>query len=30
MSELTPVMKQYSSIKEKYKDCILMFRLGDF
>ncbi len=23
-------MKQYSSIKEKYKDCILMFRLGDF
>jgi len=30
MSELTPVMKQYSSIKEKHKDCILMFRLGDF
>ncbi|MBI3377305.1 MAG: DNA mismatch repair protein MutS [Nitrospirae bacterium] len=30
MSELTPVMKQYSNIKEKYKDCILMFRLGDF
>ena len=23
-------MKQYSSIKEKHKDCILMFRLGDF
>ncbi|MDO9287985.1 MAG: DNA mismatch repair protein MutS [Thermodesulfovibrionales bacterium] len=30
MSELTPLMKQYSSIKEKHKDCILMFRLGDF
>ncbi|MBI4683676.1 MAG: DNA mismatch repair protein MutS [Nitrospirae bacterium] len=30
MSELTPIMKQYSNIKEKYKDCILMFRLGDF
>jgi DNA mismatch repair protein MutS len=30
MSELTPLMKQYSNIKEKYKDCILMFRLGDF
>ncbi|MCE5194220.1 MAG: DNA mismatch repair protein MutS [Nitrospiraceae bacterium] len=30
MSELTPLMKQYSSIKEKYKDSILMFRLGDF
>jgi DNA mismatch repair protein MutS len=23
-------MKQYSSIKEKHEDCILMFRLGDF
>lgn len=23
-------MKQYTSIKEKYSDCILMFRLGDF
>jgi len=23
-------MKQYTGIKEKYKDCILMFRLGDF
>jgi len=30
MSELTPLMKQYTGIKEKYKDCILMFRLGDF
>ena len=23
-------MKQYTNIKERYKDCILMFRLGDF
>ncbi len=30
MSELTPLMKQYFSIKEKYKDAILLFRLGDF
>lgn len=30
MSEQTPLMKQYSSIKEKYKDAILFFRLGDF
>lgn len=33
MSELTnvtPLMKQYLSIKERYSDAILMFRLGDF
>ncbi len=30
MSELTPLMKQYFSIKERYKDAILFFRLGDF
>src|SRR5512141_22715 len=30
MSELTPVMKQYFSIKEKYADAIVLFRLGDF
>lgn len=30
MLELTPLMKQYFSIKEKHKDAILMFRLGDF
>ncbi len=30
MSELTPLMKQYFSIKEKYKDAIVFFRLGDF
>lgn len=26
----TPLMKQYHEIKEKYKDEILLFRLGDF
>ena len=30
MSELTPMMKQYYKIKEKYKDCLLFFRVGDF
>lgn len=30
MKDLTPMMKQYISIKDKYKDCILFFRLGDF
>ncbi len=27
---LTPAMKQYVEIKEKYKDCILLYRMGDF
>lgn len=30
MAELSPMMKQYFSIKEKYKDTLLFFRLGDF
>ncbi len=30
MKNLTPMMKQYFEIKEKHKDCILFFRLGDF
>ncbi|MBQ3969174.1 MAG: DNA mismatch repair protein MutS [Clostridia bacterium] len=30
MAELSPMMKQYLSIKEKNKDSILFFRLGDF
>jgi DNA mismatch repair protein MutS len=30
MPELTPLMKQYFSIKEQYPDCIVLFRLGDF
>ena len=27
---LSPMMQQYMSIKEKYSDAILFFRLGDF
>lgn len=27
---LSPMMKQYTQIKEQYQDCILFFRLGDF
>lgn len=27
---LSPMMQQYFDIKEKYSDCLLMFRLGDF
>ncbi|MCM8710657.1 DNA mismatch repair protein MutS [Clostridium sp. SYSU_GA19001] len=27
---LTPMMQQYLQVKEKCKDCILFFRLGDF
>ncbi|MBM4128852.1 MAG: DNA mismatch repair protein MutS [Nitrospira sp.] len=30
MPELTPLMKQYLSIKAQYEDAILLFRLGDF
>ena len=30
MAELSPMMKQYFEIKEKNKDCILFYRLGDF
>ena len=28
--KLTPMMEQYITTKEKYKDCILFYRLGDF
>ncbi len=28
--KITPMMKQYLDIKDKYKDSILLFRLGDF
>lgn len=28
--KLSPMMRQYLDTKEKYKDCILFFRLGDF
>ena len=27
---LTPMMQQYMEVKNKYKDCILFYRLGDF
>ncbi len=30
MAELSPMMRQYFSIKEQHKDHILFFRLGDF
>ncbi len=30
MPELTPMMRQYVQLKEKHKDCLLMYRLGDF
>ena len=30
MEEMTPMMKQYMEVKNQYKDCILMYRLGDF
>ena len=26
----TPVMKQFWNIKDQYKDCIILFRMGDF
>lgn len=29
-SKISPMMKQYFEVKDKYKDCILFFRLGDF
>lgn len=29
-NKLTPMMKQYFEVKDKYPDCILFFRLGDF
>ena len=27
---LTPMMRQYVEIKDKYQDCILFYRVGDF
>ena len=30
MENLTPMMKQYMEIKNRYKDSLLFFRLGDF
>lgn len=30
MASLTPMMRQYLELKEKYNDCLLFYRLGDF
>ena len=30
MAQMTPMMAQYCKTKEEYKDCILLYRLGDF
>jgi len=30
MTEVTPLRQQYLDVKQKYRDCIVMFRLGDF
>ena len=29
-NKLSPMMQQYMEIKDKYEDCIIFFRLGDF
>ena len=29
-TELTPMQRQYHDLKERNRDCILFFRLGDF
>ena len=29
-TSLTPMMQQYMNIKEQHKDCLLLFRMGDF
>ena len=30
MAKVTPMMEQYFEIKNKYRHCLLLFRLGDF
>ncbi|MBM3212348.1 hypothetical protein FJZ33_09015, partial [Candidatus Poribacteria bacterium] len=30
MSKLTPLMRQYQSIKRQHPDAILFYRMGDF
>lgn len=30
MGKLTPMMQQYLNLKDNYKDCIVLYRLGDF
>lgn len=29
-SKISPMMQQYLEVKDKYRDCVLFFRLGDF
>ena len=29
-SKISPMMQQYFEVKDKYQDCVLFFRLGDF
>ena len=29
-TKLTPAMRQFARFKQKYPDCILFFRMGDF
>jgi DNA mismatch repair protein MutS len=30
VNDLTPAMRQYAEVKQRYPDCILFFRMGDF
>jgi DNA mismatch repair protein MutS len=30
VNDLSPAMRQYLEMKERYPDCILFFRMGDF
>ena len=30
MSQITPLMKQYNSIKTKYPNCVILFMVGNF
>ena len=30
IKKVTPLMKQYNKIKDKYPDALLLFRVGDF
>ena len=30
MADLTPMQRQYQSLKHRYPGCLLFFRLGDF
>lgn len=30
LEKISPMMRQYLKIKEEYKDCIILYRLGDF